>query len=38
MMISLFFPFIFLEAPLIIIGFFFLTPTQDMLIYQKKIS
>ena len=38
MMISLFFPFIFFEAPLIISGFFCLTPPQEMLIYQRKIS
>ena len=38
MMISLFFPFIFLKPPLIISGFFFLTPPQEMLIYQRKIS
>ena len=38
MMISLFFPFIFLKPPLIISGVFFLTPPLEMLIYQRKIS
>ena len=33
MMISLFFPFFFLKPPLIISGFSFLTPPQEMLIY-----
>ena len=38
MMISLFFPFIFFEAPPDHLRVFFLTPPQELLIYQRKIS
>ena len=38
MMISLFFPYIFLKPPPDNLRGFFLTPPQEMLIYQRKIS